>query len=132
MINRAKCKLCNKVIESHLPDEVVYCTCGTIGVMDGLAMRTYCKDNRYSEYFVRVDDLGNEIAVQYHDNPHNIEEQESSKEPGKGPARDQLIERLEANINNILERPAHVLQSFVQTEHFLDFMIDILNILKKE
>lgn len=72
MINRAKCKLCNKIIESHLPDEMVMCPCGTIGVGDGQAMRTYCKDNRYSEYFVRVDDLGNEIAVKYSQEPNDV------------------------------------------------------------
>ena len=81
MINRAKCKLCNKVIESHLPDEIVMCPCETIGVADGAAMRTYCKDNRYSEYFARVDDMGHEIPVEYRKEPTDVKGNESANEP---------------------------------------------------
>lgn len=131
MINRAKCKLCNKVIESHLPDEIIMCPCGTIGVADGAAMRTYCKDNRYSEYFARVDDMGHEIPVEYRKEPTDVKGNESANEPIEPSGRDELIKRLEDNINNAIDRPDHVLESFVQTDYFLSFMVDLLNILKR-
>lgn len=132
MINRAKCKLCNKIIESHLPDEIVMCACGTIGVADGAAMRTYCKDNRYSEYFVRVDDLGNEISVQYQKVPSDVESDESAKEPIKPLARNECIDMLDEMIKSLENLPKHAQLAPINSIDLLSFMLVITNILKRE
>jgi hypothetical protein len=60
MKNRAKCKLCNEIIESFHPTDYVICKCGEIAVDGGDAMRCYAKS---FENFLRVDDEGNEIIV---------------------------------------------------------------------
>lgn len=132
MINRAKCKLCNDVIESHIHGHVVYCKCGTIAVMDGPALRTYAKGNDYGSYFLRVDDMGNEMVVQYKQDPTEVGQNEDDHEPEKGVSKKHLIEEFEANIKNAIDRPDHVLASFVTTDELLRFMIDILNIIKRD
>lgn len=58
MRNRAKCKLCNDIIESFHPTDLVYCSCGQIGVDGGFSLRCMADDWRN---FIRVDDEGNEI-----------------------------------------------------------------------
>jgi len=131
MINRAKCKLCGETIESHIDGQVVYCKCNTIAVMDGPALRTWAKDNDYGAYFLRVDDLGNEVAVKYKHDPADVSQEEGEHEPEKRVSKYELIEMLEANIKNGIDRPDHVLASPVTTDYFLSFMIDILNVLKR-
>lgn len=60
MRNRAKCKLCNDIIESYHPTDLVYCSCGQIGLDGGDAMK--CMANSW-ENFLRIDDNGKEIPV---------------------------------------------------------------------
>ena len=62
MKNRAKCKLCGSIIESCHPMDYVVCKCGEIELNGGDAMLSRAND--YTN-FVRVDDLGNEIAVKF-------------------------------------------------------------------
>lgn len=58
MKNRAKCKLCNDIIESFHSTDYVFCKCGEIAVDGGPALRCFASD---WVNFVRVDDEGNEI-----------------------------------------------------------------------
>lgn len=60
MKNKAKCKLCESVIESLSEKDHVTCKCGEISVDGGDAMRCAAKN---FENFLRVDDEGNEIVV---------------------------------------------------------------------
>lgn len=60
MINRAKCKLCNQIIESFHATDLVQCKCGAIALDGGESLKCYYKD---IHDFVRVDDQGNEIIV---------------------------------------------------------------------
>lgn len=62
--NRAKCKLCSSIIESHFEGDVAVCACGAITVFGGesMDMAPFGSPN-----FMRVDDLGNEVLVQYRD-----------------------------------------------------------------
>lgn len=62
MKNRAKCRLCGSIIESCHPMDYVVCTCGEIELNGGDAMLSRAGD--YAN-FMRVDDLGNEISVQF-------------------------------------------------------------------
>ena len=61
MKNRAKCKLCNEIIESFHRHDYVSCKCGEISIDGGLDyLRTSAKNY---DNFLRVDDEGNEIKV---------------------------------------------------------------------
>ncbi len=60
MQNKAKCKLCESIIESVNEEDHVTCKCGEISVDGGPSMRCAAKD--FSN-FLRVDDQGNEIVV---------------------------------------------------------------------
>lgn len=60
MKNRAKCKLCNSVIESFHSTDYVACKCGEIAVDAADAMICFARDFKN---FVRVDENGNEILV---------------------------------------------------------------------
>ena len=131
MINRAKCKLCNKIIESHLPDEIIMCPCGTIGVADGAAMRTYCKDNRYSEYFARVDDMGHEIPVEYRKEPTDVKGNESANKPIEPLRRDELINMFDEMIKSIENLPQHAQLAPVNSIDLISFMLVISNIFKR-
>jgi hypothetical protein len=62
MKNRAKCKLCNDIIESYHSEDHVVCKCGEIECFGGDALRCAAKDFKN---FVRVDDEGNEIIITY-------------------------------------------------------------------
>ena len=58
MRNRAKCKLCQSIIESFHEHDYVECRCGEIAVCEGSNLKCSAKDWRN---FVRVDDEDNEI-----------------------------------------------------------------------
>ncbi len=60
MRNRAKCYLCQSIIESFHSTDTVECACGEIAVMEGEAMK--CAAKNFGN-FLRVDDEGNEIIV---------------------------------------------------------------------
>jgi hypothetical protein len=61
MRNRAKCKLCNEIIESVALTDMQFCSCGEIGVEGGTTLyRTYAKN--FSN-FLRVHDDGKEVEV---------------------------------------------------------------------
>lgn len=59
--NRAKCKLCQSIIESFHTHDYVSCKCGEISIDGG---DQYCRALAKNwENFLRVDDEGNEIVV---------------------------------------------------------------------
>lgn len=58
MKNRAKCKLCDDVIESLNPQDYQLCKCGEIFVDGGKQM--FCGASDWTN-FLRIDDDGNEI-----------------------------------------------------------------------
>lgn len=58
-VNKAKCLVCNDVIESLTESDAIVCTCGEISVMGGDAMQ--CAARNWSN-FLRIDADGNEIV----------------------------------------------------------------------
>ena len=58
MRNKAKCKLCQSIIESFHDSDYVQCNCGEISVSGGAAL--YCSAKNWHN-FLRVDDEDNEI-----------------------------------------------------------------------
>ncbi len=81
MRNRAKCKLCESIIESLHATDYAYCRCKAIAVFEGDAMR--CSASNWDN-FLRVDDDGNEIVVKVKEkedvNPLYIETKPTKKE----------------------------------------------------
>ncbi len=128
MINRAKCVLCQSTIESHLPDEIVYCKCGEIAVCDGPAMRMMPLG---SKNFVRVDDMGNEIVVQYRAHEEEPSEEQQEKDDNKNISIHEALEALEESIKYNDNLPQHVQYSFVTTYELNAYVRSILNILRR-
>lgn len=62
MRNRAKCKLCGDVIESHTTNDRVECDCGEIEVFGGHD-KVGCAAKNWAN-FIRIDDEGNEKIPQ--------------------------------------------------------------------
>lgn len=80
MKNRAKCKLCDTVIESFHSTDYVICNCGEIAVDQGDAMRCAAKN---WDNFIRIDDDGKEIPVNIKEEdvkPIDIQEKPTKKE----------------------------------------------------
>ncbi len=105
MRNKAKCKLCDDIIESFHPTDYVSCKCDQIAVDGGDAMRCYAKD---FANFARVDDEGNEIEVTIVD--------DTSKKPPKAasesddmPKKAELVDMLKEMIKSYDNLPDHAL-----------------------
>lgn len=85
MKNRAKCRLCDSIIESYHASDYVSCKCGAIAVDKGPAMWAYAQDWKD---FLRVDDNGNEIIVTV----KASNEQPLNEKPNKAQMLDMLTE----------------------------------------
>jgi hypothetical protein len=108
--------------------DVVTCECGEITVYDGAAMRMECKN---IENFLRVDDLGHEIVVTYIDKHADSEENKAINNPLANIGKRELVDLLEHKVKSFQNLPDHVKLSFVTTVDLYDFMLDVVNILKK-
>ena len=128
MKNKAKCKLCQSIIESHFRGDCVTCKCGEIGVYNGLGMD--CEARNWDN-FLRVDDLGNEIVVKYIDGPAEKESNEGQDGPPEELTYHDGIEMLDQLIKNIEELPDHVKLSGVNHYDLVSFMLIISTTLKK-
>lgn len=105
MKNRAKCKLCQSIIESfHLHDHVI-CKCGEISVSGG-TQEYSCSANDWSN-FLRVDDQGNEIIVTVKDS----EKPEVNPLYAEKPTRDDKLKMLDEMIKSYENLPAHATQA---------------------
>ena len=92
MKNRAKCKLCNSIIESFHPTDHVICKCGEIELNGGDGM--YAKANDFKN-FVRVDDRGNEIVVRYHQVQPEVNADEQPEEEPKDLGFSEAVQELQ-------------------------------------
>ena len=128
MRNRAKCKLCGDIIESFHPSDCVGCKCGQIGVEGGSAMRTYAID--YAN-FLRVDDIGNEIVVNYKNRGDNIYDKKNYDNPPNGGTVEDLIKELDDQIKDLEKSSVHSQNSPINKYDFAIFMLVTSTILKK-
>jgi hypothetical protein len=126
--NRAKCKLCLSIIESCHPTDLVVCKCGEIELNGGDAM--YSRANDYNN-FLRVDDLGNEKAVQYKridkpkesdDSVEDVPEELHSEEPLK------YLERLLELDEEFLSKGHNQPMSRIEV---IQYMRDIIKLFKR-
>jgi len=115
MRNIAKCKLCESIIESFHENDYVECKCGEISVSKGPSLICSAKD---WNNFKRVDDQGNEIVV-------------SVKEKEK-PKKKELLDMLQAMIDNIEKLPSNAMHTPVNHYDLLSALLLILTIFRSE
>ena len=125
MKNRAKCKLCNDVLESFHTYDYVTCKCGEISISGGND-RLECSAKHWDN-FLRVDDNGNEIVVKV----DGTEEKEQKDEHGSiRMSKSDKIEMLEAMVKNIENLPQGAMAQPITHYDMYTFMILVLAIFK--
>ena len=126
MRNRAKCKLCKKVIESFHATDYVECECGEISVDEGTSLR--CSAKNWSN-FLRIDENDNEILVSVRTDPSNFPKEEVDK---KGrPDKKELIDALDSLIKTYENLPEHARFSAVTHEDLTAALFLISAIIKE-
>lgn len=114
MRNRAKCKLCDTIIESRNGKDILYCKCGSLGICeDEKGPRLFVKP---TSDFIRVDDEGNELKI--------LEENEEKI------TRNNQIEMLDEMIKNIEKLPSNAMTTYINHYDFGAALLLISSILK--
>ncbi len=122
MRNRAKCKLCQDVIESMHSTDIQICKCGEIGVEGGSAF--YCRAKNW-ENFLRLDDEGNEKAV-------TIKEGVLEHIPESKPTKDDLIDMLDEMVKTYEALPQNAMTSPVTHYDVLSVLLVVSALFKAE
>src|SRR6267142_1015157 len=122
MKNRAKCKLCQSIIESFHSTDYVMCKCGEIAVDGGAGLKCYAKtwDN-----FIRIDDNGNELIVTATDIPDRSPLDGQAK-----PTRKEMIDMLDEMVKNIERLPEAALSSPITHYYHLSLILLLSSILR--
>lgn len=129
MKNRAKCKLCQSIIESFHSTDYVLCKCGEIAVDGGESLRCEAKD---FNNFLRVDDKGNEIVIKIQPTPAQIDDEISDVIAGlRGdPNKLGLIKELDDIRKRIESLPKHVMYEPVTHADFCSLLLLLSAILR--
>lgn len=121
--NRAKCKLCQTVIESVQKEEEVSCKCDEISVYGGTEGMKCAA--RHWENFVRVDDEGNEIVIKVEGNENKPVSSDNK------PNKEELLNLLNEMVKNIENLPPPAMQASVNHYDLYSFMILVYSILRE-
>lgn len=116
MRNRAKCKLCNEIIESFHSTDYVICKCGEIAVDGGDALRCSAKD---FENFLRIDDKNNEIPVKVQD------KEQTEEKPQEQPpiiSKKDILYTIEEMVKNIEKLPPQVMSDPISHYDFVSLL----------
>jgi hypothetical protein len=127
MKNRAKCKLCNQILESFHTYDYVTCKCGEISISGGND-KLECSAKNW-ENFLRVDDEGNEVVIKVKDSQLPSDNSDFVEIPGKV-TRKEMIEMFEAMVKNIENLPTGAMSQPINHYDMFSFMAIILAILK--
>ncbi len=127
MKNRAKCKLCNSIIESFHSTDYVTCKCGEIAVDEGEGMICFARDFKN---FVRVDDNGNEILVKIQDEFDEIMKNVPASPSEKLTKKEDLINELDELIKGIERLPQQAMLSPITHADFCSLMMLLSAIFK--
>lgn len=122
MRNRAKCKLCESIIESTQRNDYVSCKCGEIAVDGG--QDTFKCSARNFQNFLRIDDDGNIIV------PTIIEKSVETKETPKPPTKEELLDALQEMIKKMEELPSQAMIMPVNHYDHYSLMLLLYNILR--
>lgn len=124
MKNRAKCKLCQSIIESFHEFDEVTCKCGEISISGGsVKFKTSAKNY---DNFLRVDDEGNTITVKLQDQTEEIKKEEIPP-----PTKEELIEMLDTMAENIAKLPQNALSLPITHYDHYSALLLISTILKR-
>ena len=130
MKNRAKCRLCNSIIESFHRYDYVTCKCGEIAIDGGLdEFRVTARD--YAN-FLRIDDEGNEIIVKVKEKsePEQNEPDVKQLDIDTRPSRNDLIKMLDNMSKNVENLPEHAKLSYI-TQYDFGALISLLHMIFK-
>ena len=127
MKNKAKCKICNSILESFHEFDYVTCKCGEISISGG-SIRLECSAKDWKN-FARVDDQNNEISVKV---LQQGEVNEQKDEESHEMTRDEKVEMLEVMVKNIESLPKAALSSPVNHYDLYSYLILVVSILKSE
>ena len=114
MKNKAKCRLCQSIIESFHETDYVQCKCGEIVVDGGNAFSCAAKN---WDNFLRIDDQGKEIPIKIKEfSKYDRADMEPYPEINpidtyEKPTKKDLIEMLKEMADNIENLPQNVMQS---------------------
>jgi hypothetical protein len=125
MKNRAKCKLCESIIESFHSTHYDMCKCGEISVDGGDSMKCYAKD---FANFLRVDDEGNIIVPTIKSCDEGMRVDIEVQKPTKK----DIIEMMQNMINSFESLPQHALHQSINHIDMLNFMIIVLAAFKSD
>jgi hypothetical protein len=114
MRNRAKCKLCESVIESILENDYVMCKCGEISVSGGT--ENYRCSARDFINFLRVDDEGNIVVVKVQD--------------VKKPNKKELLDMLDEMVKKIEDLPPQAMHVSITHYDFYSALLLVSSILR--
>lgn len=125
MKNRAKCKLCNSIIESFSRTDYVSCKCGEIAIEGGDQLyKTYARD---FANFLRIDDEGNEIIVKV-ESKDKIEPVEINTKPSKH----ELLEMLDEMRKAVERLPQDAMFTPITHADFCSLIMLLSSILRAE
>lgn len=122
MRNRAKCKLCNSIIESFTLYDYVICACEEISISGG-AYELNCSAKDFAN-FVRVDDQGNELTVTV------VEKKDNDISPSNTLNKKELIDMLEEMVKSIEHLPQEAMTSSINHYDFASALLLIISILR--
>jgi hypothetical protein len=124
MRNRAKCKLCQDILESFHQQDYVQCKCGEISISGGnYDLNCAAKD---WNNFLRVDDEGNEIVVKVLDKGKTIPIEAAQNKL----SRKEQIAMLESMVKNIENLPHHAMETPINHADFYAYFLILISILK--
>jgi hypothetical protein len=125
--NRAKCKLCESIIESFFEQDYVSCKCGEITVYGGLSMRCAFINQ---ENFLRVDDEGNIVVPHYVESKDAETDNQTNDQPKEQPAKEEVMKMLDEMIESYEKLPQHGMSAPVTHYDFMSLLIILKVILK--
>jgi hypothetical protein len=126
MRNRAKCKLCQEILESFLLNDYIECKCGEIAIAGGnQKFITYARD---FANFLRIDDDNKEIPITFTD----YAMPEKSISSAEKLSRADLLEMLDEMGKGIERLPQHaMMQPITHADHYALILI-LLQIMRAE
>ncbi len=114
MRNRAKCRLCQTVIESTLENESVICFCGEIEIYGGSnKFGVYARD--YAN-FIRIDDNDKEVEVK-------VIEKKKNESRALKPSRSEMILSLSEMIKSIERLPKQAMLTAINHYDYCSLLI---------
>lgn len=119
MKNRAKCKLCQSIIESFHKYDYVECKCGEIAVDGGDSLK--CMANDFNN-FVRVDEEGNEIVVTV----------KPKEEITHVPTKIEMLDMLDQMIKSIEALPQQAMITPITHYDFVSALLLLSSILRED